>query len=69
MVNGGKTPERERDNDPGEVFRGEKEHGITWTMLACLGKTEEDRSGRISPETGEEEADVVAAVVVPGSIP
>jgi hypothetical protein len=42
MVNGGKTPERERDNDPGEVFRGEKEHGITWTMLACLGKTEED---------------------------
>jgi hypothetical protein len=48
---------------------GEKLKGVTRRSPACLGKSEEDRSGRISPETGDEEVDVVVAVVVPSSIP
>jgi hypothetical protein len=48
---------------------GEKLEGVTRRSPACLGKSEEDRSGRISPETGDEEVDVVVAVVVPSSIP
>jgi hypothetical protein len=49
--------------------KGGKDGELTVRSPACLGKSEEDRSGRISPETVEEEVDVVVAVVVPGSIP
>jgi hypothetical protein len=39
------------------------ERELTGTTLACLGKTEEDRSGRISPENvGDVEDEFVASV-------
>jgi hypothetical protein len=49
--------------------RKEKEDKLTAKMRACSEKPKEVRTGRISPATGEEEADVVVAVAVPGSIP
>jgi hypothetical protein len=52
-----------------EGERAEKEEELTTWTRVCSGKTEEDRNGLISPETGEEEVDVVVAVVVLGSIP
>jgi hypothetical protein len=52
-----------------EGERAEKEEQLTTRTRACSGKPEEDRRGRISPVTGEEEVDVVIAVVDAGSIP
>jgi hypothetical protein len=49
--------------------REEKEDKLTARMRAYSKKPKEDRSGRISPEIGEEEVDMVIAVVDPGSIP
>jgi hypothetical protein len=49
--------------------RGETEERLTARSWARLGKPENDRGGQISPETGQEEVDVVVVVVDPGSIP
>jgi hypothetical protein len=45
------------------------ERELTGTTLACLGKTEEDLTDRISPATGDEEEDAADSVVDAGSIP
>jgi hypothetical protein len=45
------------------------ERELTGTTLACLRKTEEDLTDRISPATGDEEEDAADSVVDAGSIP
>jgi hypothetical protein len=42
---------------------------LTGRRRACSGKPEEDRSGQISPATGDEEEDTLVAVAGLDSIP
>jgi hypothetical protein len=49
--------------------RGEKEHRLTGNSCASSGLAGKGQSCRILPEIGEEEVNVVVAVVDPGSIP
>jgi hypothetical protein len=46
-----------------------KDGELTGSSCACSERTGKDRSGQISPVTGEEEVDLVVVVVDPGSIP
>jgi hypothetical protein len=52
-----------------EVGEEEKEHDLTGSSRACSERSEEGQSGRISPESREEEEDAPVAAVSFGSIP
>jgi hypothetical protein len=62
--------QRESKRAPETVGEGaEKEEKLTAVTRVRLGEPEEDRSGRISPVTIEEEEDADATAVDLGSIP